>query len=83
MQFFIPNIKNKEKAEKVWKAAKQFAESQGFRVTNRRIEKISYFHDGKSIEAVVGERGIRQNEAVIAILESDICYLVCTYSRGI
>lgn len=83
MQFFISHIKDKEKAEKIWEVAKQFAESQGFKVTNRRIESISYVHDGKLMEAVVGEKGIRQNEAVIVILESDICYLVCTYSRGI
>ncbi|MBA7709687.1 hypothetical protein ES703_118609 [subsurface metagenome] len=84
MKFFIPDMQDKpDKAEELYKAIKDFAKtSVGWNITNRRIFRISYQHDGRPHEAEVGKINDVNNEPVIAILESN-AYLVCTPNRGV
>jgi len=81
--FFIPHVKDKKEAEKVFQGIKKFAKkSVGWEVTDRRIFSLTYLHDRKKYHSEVGKPDDRVNEEVVAILES-YTYLVCTYNRGV
>jgi hypothetical protein len=83
MKFFIPLYKNPEETEKFYQAIKQSALSTtGYPLTERRIFKLEFQHNGIKFEDEVGEITDTNHEYVIAILESEAWYLVCTPSRG-
>jgi hypothetical protein len=83
MRFFIPNSEDLDEQNKIYKAIRDFAKTTvGCNITNRRIYKITYRHNGKYHEAEVGKTCDTNNEPIIAILESN-AYLVCTPSRGV
>jgi hypothetical protein len=82
MKFFVPDVENEEKAERLYQATKKFAAETCWPVADRRIQSIRYKHDGKPFLAMVGEVEPITGEKVIAILESNT-YLVCTSSRGV
>lgn len=83
MKFFIPDENNPELAEKIYQSIVQFAkDSMKWNVTNRRIYRISYKHNGKYHEAQVGQVNDTNNETIVAILESN-AYLICTPTRGV
>jgi hypothetical protein len=82
-EFFVPHTETPEQAEEVWEATKRFAEEQlGWGISERRIFRVEYTHDGKDEEAEVGKTERRQKEPVMVILESQ-SYLVCTPTRGV
>lgn len=83
MKFFIPDINDEDKAEEMYDAIKKFVKTTlGWDVTERRIFKISYYHDGNYYDAEVGKILKVNSEEVIAILESN-AYLICTPTRGV
>jgi hypothetical protein len=97
-EFFVPAAHDSDEAERVWQATKTFMEEQhGWnRVTDRRIFRLGYLHDGKHMEAEVGvvhpygglvtwdEPTGPTGEPVLVILESDPApFLVCTANRGV
>jgi hypothetical protein len=96
-EFFVPLARNAEEAEQVWGAVKAFMLTIGWdRVTDRRIFRLGYLHDGKHMEAEVGsvhpyggpvdwEEGHEpRGEEVFVILERDGGpFLVCTPNRGV
>ena len=83
MKFFIPDVEDVDEAEKIYDAIKKFAKmTLGWDVTDRRIFKISYRHNGNYYDAEVGKILKVNREEVIAILESN-AYLICTPTRGV
>lgn len=82
-EFFVPHASSPEQAEQVWQATKKFAEEQtGWEVTDRRIFKVEFTHDGKDYVAEVGQPEPQSGETVLVILESN-AVLVCTENRGV
>jgi hypothetical protein len=82
-EFFVPHTESRKQAEEVWQATRKFAEEQlGWAVSDRRIFRIEYRHNGKEEEAEVGKTERRQREPVMVILESQ-SFLVCTPTRGV
>jgi hypothetical protein len=56
LDFFVPYVDDAEKAEAVWQAVKKFAEDQlNWEVSDERIRKVEYVHEGKEWTAEVGE----------------------------
>ena len=54
------------------------------KISGRRIRRLSYIHDSKQFEAVVGEIEPRSGEPVVAILESEPdLFLVCTPNHAV
>jgi len=83
MKFFVPEAENETEALSVWNATRKFAEETlGWEVSERRIFRISYRHDGKDYSVEVGKPDPRIGEVVLVILESNT-YLVCTPNRGV
>lgn len=82
-EFFIPAAKDAEQAGEVWEAVWKFAgETMNGPISRRRIFRIEYTHNGKSLDAEVGQPDPLDGETVVAILEGP-SYLVCTYNRGV
>ena len=82
MKFFVPAVSDPEKAEELYQATRKLAaDTKGWPIVARRIPGITFWNQGKIVEAVVGGREPCEGELVIAILESET-YLVCTPNRG-
>ncbi len=83
-EFFVPDAADGKQAEEIWRATAAFAtENLERAVTNRRIYRLSYRHDGSSYEAIVGREDQRERETILCILETDGLYLICTHNRGV
>ena len=83
MKFFIPFAKDAKETEKVYSGIKKFAkETLGWDVTDRKIFRLSYTHNGERRFAEVGKKDYQLKEPIIAILESN-AYLICTTCRGV
>lgn len=86
MKFFIPRFEGKPKdAEKILEATRKVCSEQvGFPLSERRIFKMEFTHDGKNFVVEVGQvLRDRVNETVVAILDAGNLYLVCTRNRGV
>jgi hypothetical protein len=84
MKFFIPHAKDKKQELEVYISIKKFAEeTTNWKVGDKRIYHLSFLHHGREQEATVGEVFQLTGEEVIAILNSDGTYLVCTSNRGV
>ena len=84
MKFFIPHTNNANSAERIYQTIKSNVQlSTGWTVTNRRIFRIEYSHNGIPNEAQVGAISTANGEEVMAIFESPPVYFVCTPSRGV
>jgi len=82
-KFFIPHAETPEQAERIYKEIKYFVQSTTkYDISERRIFRIEYIHNGMKHEAEVGAISTANGEEVMAILESFV-YLVCTPSRGV
>src|SRR3972149_4952961 len=92
--FFVPVADSPEKAEEVRRSVVQFLSAQGLNVSDRRIHKLSYLHDGLHYDAEVGKQEARSRpgtgpkelgERVMLIFESEDrrLYFVCTPNRGV
>jgi allophanate hydrolase subunit 1 len=83
MKFFVPRAKTPEKAEQIYEATKKFAEhTLGWEISERRIFRIEYWHNGKEHVAEVGAITNVNGEEVMVILKSN-AFLVCTPNRGV
>lgn len=83
MKFFIPLAKDKEQRDRVYKSIREFVSQEYGEITDRKIYRIDFRHDGEPYKAIVGEETSFNNELVIAILESKSVFLVCTPNRGV
>jgi hypothetical protein len=84
MRFFVPAAKDATQAEKVLWGIREFAEQiLGWTPTDRRIYSLSYRHNGREWAATVGKPLPSLGEIVVAILETETCFLVCTENRGV
>ena len=83
VKFFIPHAKTTEEAERIYKAIKSIAQrTTTYHISERRIFRIEYTHNGIKHEAKVGAVSTANGEEVMAILESFV-FLVCTPTRGV
>jgi len=84
MKFFLPFAKDdkmaRETIEKIRTNVATFVNQQ---ITDRAIYKIEFYHNGKTYSATVGEEFAPLRESVVAILEAENLYLICTPSRGV
>ncbi len=84
MRFFLPFARDNTIAESAYGGIKKFAEeNMGWKVSGRRIYSMNYTHHSKPWKATVGEDEPRTREKVVAILETDQCFLICTPTRGV
>jgi hypothetical protein len=82
MKFFIPHEPDAAKAEKLYEAIRKLAKNTlGWKITRRRIFRLTISDNGKECHAEVGKQDPLTGELVVAILDSN-CYLVCTPIRG-
>lgn len=89
MEFFFPDAEGEgrvepEKAEELWQACRKGAETEtGWEALSRRVYRLRYQHNGKTMEAKVGEReGYYERELVMAIIAFPGCYKICCLVRG-
>lgn len=82
MRFFVPTAEDDPvRAEHIYDAARREA-APGRKLTDRRIHRLVFSHEGTTYTAEVGQPAPRIGEPVFAILESDDLYFVCTPTRG-
>jgi len=56
--------------------------STGLDTTDRKIYRIEFVHDGEHYDLCVGQPEYNSGETVIAILDADEEYLICTPTQG-
>ena len=82
MEFFVPHATDAEQAERAYAAIKEFVAGQVGSLTDKRIYRIRFSHDGNCFDLRVGDIHPQLGERVIAIFEGYI-YYVCTQNRGV
>lgn len=87
MDFFVSTIDGKDRmppgeAEDAWQACRKGEEGDVPDTHARRVYRLRYNHNGKTHEAVVGERDALDNQTVMAILAYPGVYKVCLAVRG-
>ena len=85
VKFFIPKpYANTEKeAHHAHLCMRNFARrSTGLDTTDRKVYQIQFVQDGDLYEARVGRPEYGSGETVVAILEADDEYLICTPTQG-
>lgn len=86
MEFFIPNAKDEEQAERVYAATKEFLSRElGAVFTETRYFSIRYEHNGEEHYAEVGRPHYVNGEPVVAIIydRKFRIYHFCTLNRGV
>ncbi len=70
-----------ERAEEFWQACRKGAETEtGWEALARRVYRLRYHHNGKTMEAKVGDReDYCDREPVMAFPN---CYKICCLGRG-
>lgn len=83
MKFFVPKAEDADEAERVYDAVAKYVHGS---VTEERIWKLKWRHNGMDMAAEVGKTlpSYYQTgqEIVVAIIDSGVCYSVCTANRG-
>jgi hypothetical protein len=89
MEFFFPSADGQgqsdpEKAEELWQACRKGVETEtGWEALSRRVFRLRYQHNGRVMEAKVGEReDYYGRERVMAIIAFPNCYKICCAVRG-
>jgi hypothetical protein len=89
MEFFFPDADGQghsdpAKAEELWQACRKGAETEtGWDALSRRVFRLRYEHNGRVMEAKVGEReDYYERERVMAIIAFPQCYKICCMIRG-
>ena len=83
MKSFLPYAQSPEIVEQTYEAIQRFAkENLGREISDRRIFRIEYSHNGKDHKAGVGTPTDITGEEVIVTLESN-AFLLCTPNRGV
>lgn len=84
MKFFVPAAKDNEQAEQVFEAIEKFNYAPR---QERRICALAWTHGGKNYSCEVGGEAPGYygtgGEPVVAILDCDRLYKVCTTNRGV
>lgn len=86
MRFFIPEVQDRDEADKVYEAIKRFVQEQAGSLRDARYYAIYYRHNGKDMKARIGEPEPLTGETVIAIFRTDRDegpFLICTENRGV
>jgi hypothetical protein len=85
LKFFLPLAKGEKEAQEGYEAIIKFLKIQGIQPTNRKVYKLTFKHDGKPFEAMVGEANYLNREPVLAIFYENTrsLYYVCTPNRGV
>jgi hypothetical protein len=80
MRFFIPSTTNTYEAENAYQKIRENILSSNEDISDRRIYRLKFEHDGNQRTAVVGsDRHGFGEGAVLAIFErSDGCFYICT-----
>jgi len=83
MEFFIPAAQDPAQAEEVYKAIAQFVTAP---VTNKRIWKLQWKHNGMDMQCEVGQPLPAYyktgSDPVLAIFDCGNLYKICTIYRG-
>lgn len=83
MSFFIPKANSQEQAESIYNA---IALHVNAKVSNKRIARLTWEHEGKEVTASVGDLLPRcfggENETVLAIFDCGDVFKICTPNRG-
>jgi len=83
MKFYIPSM-GPENADVVYAGIRAFlANEWGFRLTPRRVQKLSYTTKGQRQDIAVGRQMGTDHETVFAIFETPSLYLICTPKQGV
>jgi hypothetical protein len=86
MKFTVPHADSDEQAERVRTSVREFMDGGLSATTDRRIQSISYVHNGKDYVSTVGEVHPDLNEEIIMILEATVpqsLFYICTANRGV
>ncbi len=81
MKFFFPGAKDPQKAEELYRGIREF-NSGIVKISPRRICAIHYVRNKKSEYVEVGKLLPAIEDIVLAILETQYVYYVCTLNRG-
>lgn len=89
MEFFFPTAdgqghESPEKAAEYWLACRKGVETEtGWQALPKRVYRLNYRHNGKTMEARVGEcEDYYEQERVMAIIAFPGCYKICCLFRG-
>ncbi len=82
MKFFIPGTKDDDHAERLYANIKKH-NSDNVEITSRRIFAIDYIHNDSTFHNEVGKPDPIIDDIVLAILETESVYFVCTINRGV
>jgi len=85
VKFFIPQpyADTQKQARHARLCMRNFArKSTGLDTTDRKIYRIEYIHDGNHHDVRVGKPEYDSGETVLAILEANDEYLICTPTQG-
>lgn len=83
MKFYIPSM-GPENTEVFYAGIRTFlANEWGFKLTPRRVQKLSHTSKGQRHDVAVGKRIGTGPEIVFAIFETNNLYLICTPRQGI
>jgi hypothetical protein len=84
MKFFIPAAKDAEQAEQVYESVAKFNNAP---LSGRRICALAWRHNGNLMSCEVGGEAPSyygtNEEPVVAILDCERLYKVCTTNRGV
>ena len=83
MKFFVPHARDEQETSSVIKLISEFT---GFPIPSPKIYSIRYRHNRIFMSATVGEdpyKYYQEKGPVIAILEKDGLYAICTPNRGV
>lgn len=88
MHFMVPTVDGDgwmapDDAESAWQACRKGAEGDtGQKADPARIYRLRYTHNGKTLEATVGDRDPLDNQTVMAIVSFGSFYKICLVIRG-
>lgn len=81
MKFFLPAANSDEQANRVYTA---IVKHNGAEMMSRKIFSIHWIHNGKPYYAEIGKPvdSYFGGEVVVAIVENEQLYFICTENRG-
>lgn len=84
IRFFVPYAPGASDDESVYHVLRSAVRRRTGRCPGeRRVRRLRYTCEGRTCDSVVGEHDHRSGETVLAILECQGSYLVCTRTHGL
>lgn len=81
-EFFVPRVEDSEEAyEAIVKGAAEAGDT-GRSTLDRRIFRLRFVHNGRTLEAEVGRPDPHDGDIVMAILDHGDLYTIRTWVRG-